>query len=101
MKPGTNGPGGGGPRWENFGLVAFLAGALGYSMVKDFKPNSEEVTYMDFINLYLAKGRCKQITIAESKDSDMYQFVAYVDLHEGGTVHLVLPQIELFNMKLE
>lgn len=59
MKPGSSGPNGGGPRWENIGLVAFLAGALGFSMVKDWKPNSEEVTYMDFINLYLAKGRCK------------------------------------------
>lgn len=91
MKPGTSGGGGGGPRWENIGLIAFLTGALGFSMVQDWKPNSEEVTYMDFINLYLAKNRCKQITIAESKESDMYQFVAYVDLHEGGTVHLVLP----------
>lgn len=54
-----NKPGGGGPRWENIGLVAFLAGALGYSMIKDWKPASQEVNYPTFINEYLAKNRCK------------------------------------------
>ena len=33
--------------------------------------------------------------------SDMYKYVAYVDLVDGKQVHLVLPQIELFNQKLE
>lgn len=47
-------PNGGGPKFENWGLIAFLAGALGYNMVKDWKPQSQEVTFMDFINVYLA-----------------------------------------------
>lgn len=95
-------PGGGGPRWENVSLVAFLIGALGYSMASDVgKPSSEEVTYADFINEYLVKNQCKAITISEAKESDMYQFVAHVALHDGRTIHLVLPQIELFNMKME
>ncbi len=59
-------PNGGGPRFENWGLIGFLAAALGYSMVKDFKPTSTEVTFMDFINVYLAQNQVKAITIHES-----------------------------------
>lgn len=31
----------------------------------------------------------------------MFQYIAYAELHDGERVHLVLPQIEMFNVKLE
>lgn len=46
-------PGGKGPRWDNIALVGFLAGAFGYYLAT-MGTKSKEVTYVDFINGYLA-----------------------------------------------
>jgi hypothetical protein len=48
-------PNGGGPKWENVGLCAALLGAFGYYMASREAP-SEEITYMDFVNQYLAQN---------------------------------------------
>lgn len=45
-------PENGGPKWENFGLITFLTGAMGYYLYNRGTP-SEEITYMDFVNQYL------------------------------------------------
>jgi len=48
-------PGGKGPRWDNIALVGFLAGAFGYYLAT-MGTKSKEVTYVDFINGYLAQN---------------------------------------------
>lgn len=48
-------PNGKGPKWENVGLLAILTGAFGYYLATMGSP-SEEVTYIDFINKYLAQN---------------------------------------------
>ena len=93
-------PNGKGPRWENFGLVAFLTGAFGYYMFLR-RASSEEITYMDFVNSYLATRQCTMITISEDKNSDMFKFRAQVDTVDGKKVHLVLPQVENFLLKID
>ena len=46
-------PNGKGPKWENVALVAFLSGAFGFYLAT-MGSAGEEITYMDFINQYLA-----------------------------------------------
>ena len=92
--------GGKGPRWENIGLVAFLTGAFGYYLATRGSP-SEEITYIDFVNNYLAQGQCTMITISEDKSSDMFKFRAQIETADGRKVHLVLPQVENFLYKLD
>ena len=95
-------PNGGGPRWENIGLLAFLAGATAYSSSLDYKPPSEEVQFNDFINLYLSQNQVESITIAEAdQSSGLYQYLASIRLRDGSLKHLVLPQVETFNQRLE
>lgn len=83
-------PNGGGPKWENFGLIAALAAGFGY-YIFNLQTQSEEITYMDFINNYLANKKAIMITISEDKKSDMFKFRAQIDLDDGRRVHLVLP----------
>ena len=93
-------PNGKGPKWENVGLVALLGGAFAYYLATMGSP-SEEITYIDFINKYLAQGQCTMITISEDKSSDMFKFRAQIDTIDGKKVHLVLPQVENFLYKLD
>jgi AFG3 family protein len=46
-------PNGKGPKWENVGLVAALAGAFTYYLATR-EASSEEITYMDFVNSFLS-----------------------------------------------
>lgn len=93
-------PNGKGPKWENFALVAFLTSAFGYYLATMSSP-SEEVTYIDFINQYLAQNQCTMITISEDKSSDMFKYRAQIDTVDGKRIHLVLPQVENFLYKLD
>jgi gamma-glutamylcysteine synthetase len=55
------------------------------------KPPSDEITYPEFINTYLAENQCEMITIMEDKSSDTFKFRAVIDTIDGKKVHLVLP----------
>jgi hypothetical protein len=57
-------PNGKGPKWENVALVAFLTGAFGFYLAT-MGNAGEEITYMDFINQYLAQNQVTMITISE------------------------------------
>lgn len=83
-------PNGKDPKWENILLVAFLSGAFSYYLAT-MKPPSEEITYPEFINTYLAQNKCAMITISEDKSSDTFKFRAVIDTNEGKKVHMVLP----------
>lgn len=48
-------PNGKGPRWENIAVVGFLAASFGYYLAT-MGTKSQEVTYVDFINGYLAQN---------------------------------------------
>lgn len=65
------------------------------------KSPSQEITYMDFVNQYLAKNQVKMITIAEDKSSEMFKYKAIIETLDGNKVHLVLPQVENFLYKLD
>ena len=77
-----------------------MTGAFGYYLATMSSP-SEEVTYIDFINQYLAQNQCTMITISEDKSSDMFKYRAQIDTIDGKRVHLVLPQVENFLYKLD
>jgi len=77
-----------------------LTGAFGYYLATMGTP-SEEITYMEFINQYLAQNQCSMITISEDNSSDMFKYRAQVDTISGKKVHLVLPQVENFLYKLD
>lgn len=93
-------PNGGGPEWENIGLAALILGTFVYYFGFQ-EPPSEEVTYMDFVQNYLAVNNVEMITICEEKNNSMFKFRAVVDTVEGKKVHLVLPQVENFLLKLD
>lgn len=93
-------PNGKDPKWENVLLVAFLTGAFSYYLAT-MKPPSEEITYPEFINTYLAQGQCAMITISEDKSSDTFKFRAVIETRSGKKVHMVLPQVENFLYKLD
>lgn len=75
-------PNGNSPKWENIAIVAFLTGAFGYHLAT-MKPPSEEITYPEFINTYLAQHKCSMITILEDKSSDTFKFRAVIDTKDG------------------
>ena len=77
-----------------------MTGAFGYYLATMGTP-SEEVTYIDFINQYLAQNQCTMITISEDKGSDMFKYRAQIDTVDGKKIHLVLPQVENFLYKLD
>lgn len=63
-------------------LIAFLMGAFGYHLMTR-KPASEEITYPEFINNYLAQHKCTMITISEDKQTDTFKFRALIDTKDG------------------
>lgn len=89
----------GSPKFENWLVVLVLSGFLFYYLAG--KSTSQEITYMDFVNQYLSKNVVKMITITEDKSSDMFKYKAIIETHDGGKVHLVLPQVENFLYKLD
>jgi hypothetical protein len=60
-----NGANGGGPDWKSIFYLMVLLGSIGFKMGGAFDSSSfsKEVTYIDFINEYLAKNRIKLVTI--------------------------------------
>lgn len=83
-------PNGKGPKWENFAIVAFLSGAFGYTLAT-MGSAPEEITYMEFINQYLAQNQVKMITISEDQGSDSFKYRASIETHSGKKVYMVLP----------
>lgn len=88
------------PKWENIALVAFFAGTFGYYVYLSTN-NSQEITYIDFINQYLSKNQVKMITIMEDKSNDSFKYRAEIETLDGKKVHLILPQVENFLYKLD
>ena len=93
-------PNGGGPNYENWLKVVVLGGLFGYYALM-MKPASQEITYMDFVQNYLSQNKVEMITLCEDKNNASYKYRAIVETTEGEKVHLVLPQVENFLMKLD
>ncbi len=72
----------------------------GYYFVFSKAP-SQEITYIDFVQNYLAQNKIEMITLCEDKSNSSYKYRAIVETKEGEKVHLVLPQVENFLMKLD
>ena len=77
-----------------------LGGLVGYYTMFSKKP-SQELTYMDFVQSYLAQNKVEMITLCEEKNNASYKYRAVIDTFDGQRVHLVLPQVENFLMKLD
>jgi len=56
-----------------------MTGGLAFAMYNMNTTQSEEVTYIDFINNYLAKNQVEMITITEDKSSDTFKYRANID----------------------
>jgi len=55
------------------------------------KKPSQEITYMDFVQNYLAQNRVELITLCEDKSNSTFKYRAMIDTVDGDTVHVVLP----------
>jgi len=93
-------PNGGGPNYENLLKLVIMGGAIGY-YAKFAKAPSQEITYQDFTQNYLSQNKVEMITLCEEKNNASYKYRAVVQTFEGDKVHLVLPQVENFLMKLD
>ena len=65
------------------------------------KAPSEEITYNSFVQDYLQRNEVEMIILAEEKDNASYKYRAIIETREGKRVHLVLPAVENFLMKLD
>ena len=93
-------PNGGGPNYENWLKVVVLGGLAGYYAFFMQSP-SQEITYMDFVHNYLSQNKVQMITLCEDRNNASYKYRAVIETHDGARVHLVLPQVENFLMKLD
>lgn len=93
-------PGGGGPRWERW-LLAGLMGTTGLYLLGSLKPQSEEISYQDFVQNHLQKNDITMITLCEDKSGSTFKYRAQISTNEGKRMHLVLPQVENFLYKLD
>ena len=93
-------PNGGGPNYENWLKLAVLGGLAGYYAFYMQSP-SQEITYMDFVHSYLSQNKVEMITLCEDKNNASYKYRAVIETNDGQKVHLVLPQVENFLMKLD
>jgi len=83
-------PNGGGPKWENWLMVSLLMGTAAYYLFNT-KPTSKEITYIDFVQNYLAKNAIEMIVLTEDKSGSSFKYRANIQTNTGETVHLVLP----------
>ena len=94
-------PNGGGPNHENWFTLFLLGGIAGYYFYFA-QPPSTEITYMDFVHSYLSQNKVEMITLQEDKNNASYKYRAVIQTNDGSPkVHLVLPQVENFLMKLD
>jgi AFG3 family protein len=56
---------------------------------------------MDFVNDYLTKNRVKQITILKDKRSDVFNFRADIETHEGEKYYITLGSVDNFLAKID
>lgn len=93
-------PNGGGPNYENWLMLLLIGGLAGYYAMFSESP-SQEITYMDFVQNYLAQNKVEMITLCEDKRNATFKYRAVIQPVDGPRVHLVLPQVENFLMKLD
>ena len=87
------------PKFETWLIVLLLTAAFSYYLTS--RKNSQEITYMEFVNTYLTRNQVKLITIAEDKTNDAFKYRAIIELIDDKKVHLVLPNVENFLAKLD
>ena len=94
-------PNGGGPNYENW-FKLFVLGGIGSYYAFFTQAPSQEITYMDFVHSYLSQNKVEMITLCEDKNNASYKYRAVIQTNDGSPkVHLVLPQVENFLMKLD
>ncbi len=87
------------PRFENWIIVAVAMGAGIY--LANYQKPSNELVYMDFVNEYLTKNRVKQITITKDKRSDVFNYRADIETHEGEKHYITLGSVDNFLAKID
>lgn len=85
-------PKGNKPKWENIGLVGFLAGAFGFYMFTRGEP-SQEITFNELIYDFIPQNQVTMITIAEDKAGEVFKYRAQIELTDGKRVHIILPNV--------
>lgn len=93
-------PNNGGPNYTNWAVLAASVAGLGYFAMQVQKP-STEINYMEFVHSYLAKGIVSMITLCEDGTGGAFKYRAVIETIDGQKVHLVLPQVENFLLKLD
>lgn len=81
-------------------LGILLALATGY-FVLNYKKPMKEVVYMQFLNDYLLKNQIKEISITKDKRSEVFNFRAEFQTHDGEKYYMTLNSYESFLAKLD
>jgi hypothetical protein len=83
-------PNSGGPKWENWLMMAIM-GATGVYYVSTMETPSKEITYQELVQQHLQHNDIKMITLCEEKTGTTFKFRAQIESHKGERIHLVLP----------
>ena len=81
-------------------LGILLALSTGY-FVLNYKKPMKEVVYMQFLNDYLLKNQIKEISITKDKRSEVFNFRAEFQTHDGEKYYMTLNSYESFLAKLD
>jgi hypothetical protein len=76
-------------------------GTTGIYLLSSLKPQSEEISYQDFVQNHLQKNDITMITLCEDKTGSAFKYRAQISTNDGKKMHLVLPQVENFLYKLD
>jgi len=83
-------PNSGGPKWENWLMMAIM-GATGAYYVSTVETPSKEITYQELVQQHLQHNDIKMITLCEDKTGTTFKFRAQIESHKGERIHLILP----------
>ena len=81
----------------------FLMGLAAYGLyyLATNQNNAKELVYMDFVNNYLTQNRVKQITITKDRRSDVFNYRADIETHEGERFYVTLGSVDNFLAKID
>jgi len=79
-------------------MAAAVFGAI-YGL--SYKKPATELIYMDFVDQYLSKNRVKQITVTKDKRSDVFNYRADIETHEGEKYYITLGSVDNFLAKID
>ena len=89
----------GNPKFESWGILALAVFSAIFAAT--YSTPAKELVYMEFVNDYLTKNRVKQIVIVKDKRSDVFNYRADIETHEGEKFYITLGSVDNFLAKID